>query len=123
MPLGSTPVDFAYSVHTQVGHKCVGARINGKMVPLRYQLKNGDAVEIITSTTHGPSRDWLKFVVTHRAKTRIKQWIKKEERAQGIELGMNHQQASAGNPGGSTPAGQGTETPERAERHQHQGNG
>jgi GTP pyrophosphokinase len=88
MPLGSTPVDFAYGVHTQVGHKCVGARINGKMVPLRYQLKNGDAVEIITSTTHGPSRDWLKFVVTHRAKTRTKQWIKKEERAQGIELGM-----------------------------------
>jgi GTP pyrophosphokinase len=88
MPLGSTPVDFAYSVHTQVGHRCVGSRVNGKIVPLRYHLKNGDTVEIITSTTHGPSRDWLKFVVTHRAKTRIKQWIKKEERAQGIELGI-----------------------------------
>lgn len=88
MLTGSTPVDFAYSVHTQVGHRCVGAKINGKIVPLRYNLRNGDTVEIITSATHGPSRDWLKFVVTQRAKNRIKQWIKTEERTQSIELGI-----------------------------------
>ncbi|MEC4676843.1 MAG: bifunctional (p)ppGpp synthetase/guanosine-3',5'-bis(diphosphate) 3'-pyrophosphohydrolase [Nitrospirota bacterium] len=88
MPIGSTPVDFAYGIHTQVGHRCVGAKINGKIVPLRYNLKNGDTVEIITSPTHGPSRDWLKFAVTQRAKSRIKQWIKTEERSQSIELGI-----------------------------------
>jgi len=88
MPMGSTPVDFAYSVHTQVGHRCVGAKINGKIVPLRYKMKNGDTIEIITSQSHGPSRDWLKFVVTQRAKTRIKQWIKTEERTQSVELGI-----------------------------------
>ncbi len=88
MPLGSTPVDLAYSIHTQIGHKCVGARINGKIVPLKYKMRNGDTVEIITSPTHGPSRDWLKFVVSQRAKTRIKQWIKAEERAQSVELGI-----------------------------------
>ena len=87
LPVGSTPVDFAYSIHTQVGHKCIGARVNGRIVPLRYQLKNGDTIEIITSATHGPSRDWLKFVVSQRAKSRIKQWIKAEERKQSAELG------------------------------------
>lgn len=88
LPVGSTPVDFAYSIHTQVGHKCIGAKVNGRIVPLRYQMRNGDTVEIITSPAHGPSRDWLKFVVTQRAKGRIKQWIKAEERKQSIELGM-----------------------------------
>ena len=88
MPLGSTPVDFAYSVHTQVGHRCIGAKVNDRIVPLKYTLKNGDTVVIITSQTHGPSRDWLKFVVTQRAKSRIKQWIKAEERKQSIELGL-----------------------------------
>ncbi len=88
LPVGSTPVDFAYSIHTQVGHKCIGAKVNGRIVPLRYQLRNGDTAEIITSPTHGPSRDWLKFVVTQRAKNRIKQWIKSEERKQSIELGL-----------------------------------
>ena len=88
LPSGSTPVDFAYSIHTQVGHKCVGAKVGGRIVPLRYQLKNGDTLEIITSPTHKPSRDWLKFVVTQRAKTRIKQWINTEERTQGVELGI-----------------------------------
>jgi guanosine-3',5'-bis(diphosphate) 3'-pyrophosphohydrolase len=87
LPIGSTPVDFAYDVHTQVGHKCVGAKVNGRIVPLRYQLRNGDTIEIITSPSHGPSRDWLKFVITQRAKNRIKQWIKSEERTQSIELG------------------------------------
>jgi guanosine-3',5'-bis(diphosphate) 3'-pyrophosphohydrolase len=88
MPVGSTPVDFAYSIHTQVGHRCVGAKINDRIVPLRYTLRNGDTVEIITSPTHGPSRDWLKFVVTQRAKSRIKQWIKAEERKKSVELGL-----------------------------------
>ncbi len=88
LPVGSTPVDFAYSIHTQVGHRCVGAKVNDRIVPLKYTLKNGDTAEIMTSPTHGPSRDWLKFVVTQRAKSRIKQWIKAEERKQSMELGL-----------------------------------
>ncbi|MGB9716343.1 MAG: RelA/SpoT family protein [Thermodesulfovibrionales bacterium] len=87
LPVGSTPVDFAYSIHTEVGHRCIGAKVNGRIVPLRYPLRSGDTVDIITSPTHGPSRDWLKFVVTQRARSRIKQWIKAEERKQAIELG------------------------------------
>lgn len=87
LPIGSTPIDFAYSIHTEVGNRCVGAKVNDRIVPLRYTLRNGDTVEIITSPTHGPSRDWLKFVVTQRAKSKIKQWIKAEERKQSIELG------------------------------------
>jgi guanosine-3',5'-bis(diphosphate) 3'-pyrophosphohydrolase len=88
MPVGSTPVDFAYSIHTQVGNKCVGSKVNGRIVPLKFTLRNGDTVEIITSPAQGPSRDWLKFVVTQRAKSRIKQWIKAEERKQSVELGI-----------------------------------
>ncbi len=88
MPIGSTPVDFAYGVHSQVGNRCVGAKVNGRIVPLRFVLRNGDTVEIITSPAQAPSRDWLKFVVTQRAKSRIKQWIKTEERKQTIELGQ-----------------------------------
>ncbi len=87
LPAGSTPVDFAYSIHTEVGHHCVGAKVNGRIVPLRYNLQSGDTVEIIRSPSHGPSRDWLNFVVTQRAKTRIKQWLKAEERKQSLELG------------------------------------
>ncbi len=87
LPDGSTPVDVAYSIHSEVGHKCVGAKVNGKIVPLKYKLQNGDTVEIITSSSHTPSRDWLKFVVTQRARNRIKQWIKAEERKQAVELG------------------------------------
>jgi len=87
LPYGSTPVDFAYSIHTEVGHRCVGAKVNGRLVPLKHKLQSGDTVEIITSQGHVPSRDWLKFVVTQRARTRIKQWLKTEERKQGIELG------------------------------------
>jgi GTP pyrophosphokinase len=87
LPIDSTPVDFAYGIHTQVGHKCIGAKVNGRIVPLRYKLNSGDVVEIITSPSHGPSKDWLKFVVTQRAKSRIKQWIKTEERKQSMELG------------------------------------
>ena len=88
MPVGSTPVDFAYSIHSQVGNKCTGAKVNGRIVPLRFVLRNGDTVEIITAPSQGPSRDWLKFVVTQRAKSRIKQWIKAEERKQSVELGQ-----------------------------------
>jgi len=69
---GATPLDFAYEVHTDVGHRCVGAKVNGRIVPLRYQIVNGDIVEILTQNGHVPSRDWLKFVKTSRAKTRIK---------------------------------------------------
>ncbi|GBE02114.1 GTP pyrophosphokinase [bacterium BMS3Bbin06] len=87
LPAGSTPIDFAYSIHTEVGHRCVGAKVNGRIIPLRYHLQSGDTVEIVTSPSHGPSRDWLNFVVTQRAKNRIKQWIKSEERKQSLELG------------------------------------
>lgn len=87
LPTGATPVDFAYSIHTQVGHRCVGAKVNGRIVPLRYKLNNGDVVEIVTSSSHHPSKDWLKFVVTQRAKSRIKQWIKTEEKKESIFLG------------------------------------
>src|SRR5436853_4022964 len=86
-PRGATPIDFAYSIHTDVGHQCVGARINGKMVPLRTRLKNGDIVEIITSPGHKPSRDWLNFVVTSHARYKIKHLIRLEERTRAIELG------------------------------------
>lgn len=88
LPVGSTPVDFAYSIHTEVGHRCVGARVDGRMVPLRHQLESGSTVEIITSQSHTPSRDWLKFVAAQKTKSRIKQWLKTEERKQSIALGM-----------------------------------
>ncbi len=86
-PRGATPVDFAYSIHSEVGEKCMGARINGRMVPLRYELKNGDIVEVITSKKHHPSKDWLDFVKTSRAKTKIRQWIKNQERDDSINMG------------------------------------
>jgi GTP pyrophosphokinase len=83
----STPVDFAYNIHTEIGHQCSGAKVNGKLVPLRYPLQNGDTVEIMTSSGHQPSRDWLKFVKTQKARSRIKQWVKVEERKKGFALG------------------------------------
>ena len=89
LPKGATPVDFAYAVHTDVGHRCSAAKVNGKLVPLKYQLRHGDIVEIITSPNHNPSKDWLKFVVTSRARTRIRQWIKTEERQMSITLGKD----------------------------------
>jgi len=88
-PTGATPVDFAYSIHTDVGHQCVRAKVNGRLVPLNYQLKNGDAVEIVTSAKHHPSRDWLKFVKTSRAKAKILQWIKAQQREKSIALGRD----------------------------------
>ncbi len=87
LPKGSTPVDFAYSIHSEVGHHCAGAKVNGRMVPLDYVLKNGDVVEIITSKEKTPSPDWLNFVKTSRAKTRIRQWIKKVERERSYSIG------------------------------------
>jgi GTP pyrophosphokinase len=86
-PKGATPVDFAYSIHSEVGDKCIGARVNGRMVPLRYQLRNGDIVEIVTSARHHPSKDWLDFVKTPRARTKIRQWIMRQERDLSINLG------------------------------------
>ena len=86
-PRGATPIDFAYSIHTDVGRQCVGARINGKMVPLRSRLKNGDIVEIITSAGHKPSRDWLNFVVTSHARYEIKHFIRVEEKVRARDLG------------------------------------
>jgi len=87
LPKRATPIDFAYSVHTDVGHKCAGARVNGKMVPLRTHLKSGDIVEIVTTPGHKPSRDWLNFVGTQRARNRIKNFIHAEEKARALELG------------------------------------
>jgi GTP pyrophosphokinase len=87
LPRGATAVDFAYTVHTDVGHQCVGARINGRMVPLRSPLQNGDIVEIVTQTGHKPSRDWLSFVVTSRARSKIKHVLQAEERTRSVELG------------------------------------
>ena len=87
LPKGSTPVDFAYAVHTDVGHKTVGARVNGRMVPLRTRLKNGDIVEVMTNPAHKPSRDWLAFVATSRARNKIKHLIQEEEKGRSVELG------------------------------------
>jgi GTP pyrophosphokinase len=91
LPAGATPVDFAYSVHTEVGHRCVGARVNGKLVPLESELSSGDVVEIFTSKAEGagPSRDWLGFVASARAKTKIKAWFSKERREEAIDNGKD----------------------------------
>ncbi len=87
LPRGATPIDFAYTVHTDVGHQCVGARVNGKMVPLRSELQNGDIVEIVTSASHTPSRDWLTIVSTARARNKIKHFIQAEEKKRSVEIG------------------------------------
>lgn len=92
LPAGATPVDFAYSVHTEVGHRCVGARVNGKLVPLESQLASGDVIEIFTSKAEGagPSRDWLNFAASPRAKTKIKAWFSKERREEAIDSGKDY---------------------------------
>ena len=87
LPRGATAVDFAYTVHTDVGHQCIGARINGRMVPLRTRLQNGDIIEIVTQSGHKPSRDWLTFVATSRARSKIRHVLLTEERTRSIELG------------------------------------
>jgi len=89
LPRGATPIDFAFSVHTDIGLSCIGAKVNGRLVPLRYELQNGDIVEIVTDPKHRPSRDWLKLVKTSRARGRIKQWIRNEEKARSISLGKD----------------------------------
>jgi GTP pyrophosphokinase len=86
-PCGATPIDFAYSVHTEVGNTCTGARVNGKLVPLKTPLNNGDVVEVLTSPNQTPSKDWLKFVVTSRAASKIRHWVKTQQREKSIELG------------------------------------
>jgi len=88
-PRGATPIDFAYSIHSDVGHHCAGARINGSIVPLRYTLHNGDTVEILTSNKQHPSKDWLNFVATARARSRIRGFIRFEERKKSINLGRD----------------------------------
>ena len=89
LPVGGTPVDFAYAVHTEVGHHCIGARVNGRLVPLESTLENGDVVEVLTSKADGagPSRDWLQFVKSPRARNKIKQWFSKERREEAIDAG------------------------------------
>jgi guanosine-3',5'-bis(diphosphate) 3'-pyrophosphohydrolase len=90
LPAGSTPLDFAYRIHTDVGHSCIGAKINNRLVPLDYKLKNGDIVEIVTTkAVHGPSRDWLKIVHTGHAKEKIRGWFKRQEREENIVHGRS----------------------------------
>lgn len=86
-PKGATVVDFAYRIHSEVGHRCTGARVGGRLVPLRYQLQNGDIVEIITTQKQTPSRDWLKFVRTPRAKERVRAWVKEQQASRSLEVG------------------------------------
>ncbi|HKB78980.1 MAG TPA: bifunctional (p)ppGpp synthetase/guanosine-3',5'-bis(diphosphate) 3'-pyrophosphohydrolase [Thermoanaerobaculia bacterium] len=86
-PRGATPLDFAYRIHTDVGHHCVGARVNGKLVPLRTPLKNGDIVEIVTSPTQSPSREWVNMVVTSRARHKIRHWLNTEQKHRSIDVG------------------------------------
>src|ERR1700741_2168854 len=87
LPRGATPVDFAYSVHTEVGHQCVGAKVNGQMVSLRHEITSGDVVEILTQKGHHPSRDWLSFVKSSSAKSKIRHWINEQEREEATEMG------------------------------------
>ncbi len=86
-PKGATPVDFAYSIHSEVGHQCVGAKVDGRIVPLKYQLQTGESVEVITRKGHQPSKDWLGFVKTVRARSRIRQWISTQEKERSRRMG------------------------------------
>jgi len=87
LPRGSTPIDFAFQIHTEVGHHCVGAKVNGRIVPLRYELRSGDSVQIITSPAGKPNRDWLKVVRSTAARTKIRHWLKISEQADSVALG------------------------------------
>jgi len=87
LPRDATAVDFAYAIHTEVGHKCVGAKVNGRIVPLRYKLRNGDVVEIMTLAGHNPSRDWLSFAKSPRARNKIRHWLNIHQRERAIEIG------------------------------------
>ena len=88
-PKGATPIDFAYSIHTDVGNQCIGAKVNKSIVPLKYKLQNGETVEVITQTGHHPSKDWLKYVVTTRAISKIRNWINSEEKKNSLTLGRD----------------------------------
>jgi GTP pyrophosphokinase len=87
LPRGATPVDFAYTIHSEVGNTCTGARINGRIVPLRTEIQNGDVVEILTTSNSHPSRDWLNFIVTSRARNRVRHWVAEQQRAESVEIG------------------------------------
>jgi GTP diphosphokinase / guanosine-3',5'-bis(diphosphate) 3'-diphosphatase len=87
LPTDASPLDFAYSIHTEVGHTCVGAKVNGRIVPLRSKLRNGDIVEVVTQNGHTPSRDWLSFVKSSRARNKIKHWLNEHQRERAIEIG------------------------------------
>jgi GTP pyrophosphokinase len=87
VPADGTPVDFAYIIHTEVGHTCVGAKVNGRMVPLRTKLRTGDIIEIVTQKDHKPSRDWLTFVKSPRARNKIKHWLNEDQRRRAVEIG------------------------------------
>src|SRR5262245_4362461 len=87
LPRDSTPIDFAYTIHTEVGHTCTGAKVNGRMVPLRTKLRNGDIVEIITQSGHHPSRDWLSYAKSSRARNKIKHWLNLYQRERAMEIG------------------------------------
>ena len=87
LPKGATPVDFAYAIHSEVGDQCVGAKVNGRMVPLKYQLQTGESVAVITQKGHQPSKDWLSFVKTVKARSKIRQWIKTQEKERSLTLG------------------------------------
>jgi guanosine-3',5'-bis(diphosphate) 3'-pyrophosphohydrolase len=87
LPRGATPVDFAYMIHSEVGNRCTGARVNSRIVPLRSQIQNGDVVEILTSPNSHPSRDWLNFIVTSRARNRVRHWVSEQQRAESIDIG------------------------------------
>ena len=87
LPKDASPLDFAYSIHTEVGNTCVGAKVNGRMVPLRSKLRNGDIVEVVTQNGHTPSRDWLTFVKSSRARNKIKHWLNEHQRERAIEIG------------------------------------
>src|SRR5262249_50793876 len=89
LPKGATPIDLAYAIHSAVGEHCSGARVNGLIVPLRYALRNGDTVEILTSTSQKPSKDWLKFVVTSRAARKTRHFIRMEQRERSRQLGRD----------------------------------
>src|SRR5260221_14517528 len=96
LPKGATTVDFAYMIHSEVGNTCTGARVNGRMVPLRTLIQNGDVVEIIRTNSARPSRDWLNFVATSRARNRVRHWVADQQRAEPIEIGRKLFEKEAG---------------------------
>jgi len=97
LPRGATPIDFAYAIHTEVGNQCVGAKVNGRMVPLKVELKNGDVVEIVTQPSHKPSRDWLKVAKTSRALSKIRVVLRRSSRSRRSPLAARSWRRSSGN--------------------------